>query len=79
MSRPGIGLLAGLLLLALPLCLEPGRLTLPSVLREAGYQGEILSSNWQAGRLFGRGGILSGDSVFTVRLRAEIRDRDLHR
>lgn len=30
---------------------------------------ELGLSNWQNGRLFGRGGILSGDSVFTVRTR----------
>ena len=28
---------------------------------------ELGLSNWQAGRLFGRGGVLSGDSVYTVR------------
>jgi glutamate-5-semialdehyde dehydrogenase len=31
---------------------------------------ELGLSNWQYGRLFGRGGVLSGDSVFTVRTRA---------
>jgi glutamate-5-semialdehyde dehydrogenase len=31
---------------------------------------ELGLSNWQSGRLFGRGGILSGDSVYTVRTRA---------
>lgn len=31
---------------------------------------ELGLSNWQNGRLLGRGGILSGDSVFTVRTRA---------
>ena len=30
---------------------------------------ELGLSNWQGGRLFGRGGILSGDSVFTLRTR----------
>ncbi len=30
---------------------------------------ELGLSNWQFGRLFGRGGVLSGDSVFTVRTR----------
>jgi len=30
---------------------------------------ELGLSNWQNGRLFGRGGVLSGDSVFTVRTR----------
>lgn len=33
-------------------------------------QPELGLSNWQRGRLLGRGAILSGDSVFTVRLRA---------
>jgi glutamate-5-semialdehyde dehydrogenase len=42
-------------------------------------QPELGLSNWQAGRLFGRGGVLSGDSVFTVRLRASVSDPDLHR
>jgi glutamate-5-semialdehyde dehydrogenase len=31
---------------------------------------ELGLSNWQHGRLFGRGGILSGDGVYTVRTRA---------
>lgn len=30
---------------------------------------ELGLSNWQHGRLFGRGGVLSGDSVYTVRAR----------
>jgi glutamate-5-semialdehyde dehydrogenase len=42
-------------------------------------QPELGLSNWQAGRLFARGGVRSGDSVFTVRTRAPIRDHDLHR
>ena len=42
-------------------------------------QPELGLSNWQAGRLFGRGGVLSGDSVHTVRLRATVTDPDLHR
>ncbi len=42
-------------------------------------QPELGLSNWQAGRLFGRGGVLSGDSVFTVRLRATVDDHHLHR
>lgn len=42
-------------------------------------QPELGLSNWQAGRLFGRGGVLSGDSVYTVRLRASISDSELHR
>ena len=40
---------------------------------------ELGLSNWQSGRLFGRGGILSGDGVFTVRLRVRQDDMDLHR
>lgn len=31
---------------------------------------ELGLSNWEFGRLFGRGGVLSGDSAYTVRLRA---------
>lgn len=42
-------------------------------------QPELGLSNWQAGRLFGRGGVLSGDSVYTVRLRAAVNDPNLHR
>ena len=42
-------------------------------------QPELGLSNWQGGRLFGRGGVLSGDSVFTVRLRAVVDDHHLHR
>ncbi|MCU1360618.1 MAG: proA [Ilumatobacteraceae bacterium] len=42
-------------------------------------QPELGLSNWQAGRLFARGGVLSGDSVFTVRTRAHIRDHSVHR
>jgi glutamate-5-semialdehyde dehydrogenase len=42
-------------------------------------QPELGLSNWQAGRLFGRGGVLSGDSVYTVRLRARVDDPSLHR
>lgn len=42
-------------------------------------QPELGLSNWQFGRLFARGGVLSGDSVFTVRTRAHVRDHDLHR
>jgi glutamate-5-semialdehyde dehydrogenase len=40
---------------------------------------ELGLSNWQFGRLFGRGGVLSGDSVFTVRTRAVQDDPDLGR
>lgn len=42
-------------------------------------QPELGLSNWQAGRLFARGGVLSGDSVYTVRLRADVRVHSLHR
>ena len=42
-------------------------------------QPELGLSNWQAGRLFGRGAVLSGDSVYTVRLRADVRDHSIHR
>ncbi|HAP75369.1 MAG TPA: glutamate-5-semialdehyde dehydrogenase, partial [Acidimicrobiaceae bacterium] len=42
-------------------------------------QPELGLSNWQGGRLFGRGGVLSGDSVHTVRLRASVSDPELHR
>lgn len=42
-------------------------------------QPELGLSNWQTGRLFGRGGILSGDSVYSVRLRARVADPNLHR
>lgn len=37
---------------------------------------ELGLSNWEHGRLFARGGVLSGDGVFTVRARA--RQSDLH-
>lgn len=40
---------------------------------------ELGLSNWQAGRLLGRGGVLSGDSAFTVRLRMRQHDPDVHR
>lgn len=40
---------------------------------------ELGLSNWEGGRLFARSGVLSGDSVFTIRARA-VQDRpDLHR
>jgi glutamate-5-semialdehyde dehydrogenase len=42
-------------------------------------QPELGLSNWQTGRLFARGGVLSGDSVHTVRTRAHVLDHDLHR
>jgi glutamate-5-semialdehyde dehydrogenase len=40
---------------------------------------ELGLSNWQFGRLFGRGGVLSGDSAFTVRSRVTQRDPNLGR
>ena len=40
---------------------------------------ELGLSNWQFGRLFGRGGILSGDSVHTVRTRALLDRQDIER
>lgn len=40
---------------------------------------ELGLSNWQNGRLLARGGVLSGDSIHTVRLRMQQTDTDLHR
>ncbi len=40
---------------------------------------ELGLANWQFGRLFGRAGVLSGDSVFTVRTRATQTDPDIGR
>jgi glutamate-5-semialdehyde dehydrogenase len=40
---------------------------------------ELGLSNWEGGRLLGRGGILSGDGVHTVRYRARVADAELHR
>lgn len=40
---------------------------------------ELGLSNWQFGRLFARGGVLAGDSVFTVRSRVRQSDPGLHR
>ena len=40
---------------------------------------ELGLSNWEFGRLFSRGGVLSGDSVFTVRTRAYQETSELHR
>ena len=42
-------------------------------------QPELGLSNWESGRLFGRSAVLSGDSVFTVRLRADVTASELHR
>lgn len=40
---------------------------------------ELGLSNWQNGRLFARGGILSGDGVFTLRARVTQTDPNVHR
>ncbi len=40
---------------------------------------ELGLSNWQDGRLFARGGVLSGDGVFTVRLKVEQTDPSVRR
>ncbi|CAN5435192.1 glutamate-5-semialdehyde dehydrogenase [soil metagenome] len=40
---------------------------------------ELGLANWEGGRLFGRGGILSGDSVFTIRTRAVLDRPDVAR
>lgn len=40
---------------------------------------ELGLSNWEQGRMLGRGGILSGDSVHTVRYRAHVTDTGTHR
>jgi glutamate-5-semialdehyde dehydrogenase len=40
---------------------------------------ELGLSNWQYGRLFGRGGILTGDGVYTIRYRARQTDFGVHR
>jgi len=40
---------------------------------------ELGLSNWQSGRMLGRGAILSGDSVHTVRYRVTQDDKDLRR
>ncbi len=40
---------------------------------------ELGLSNWQFGRLFGRGGVLSGDSVYTLRTRAVQQRPDVKR
>ncbi|MEO6124359.1 MAG: aldehyde dehydrogenase family protein [Ilumatobacteraceae bacterium] len=40
---------------------------------------ELGLSNWENGRLFARSAVLSGDSVFTVRLTATVTDSGLHR
>jgi len=40
---------------------------------------ELGLSNWEAGRLFARGGVLSGDSVYSVRARVRQVDVTLNR
>lgn len=40
---------------------------------------ELGLSNWEGGRLLGRGAILSGDSVHTIRYRATVTDTSTHR
>ncbi len=40
---------------------------------------ELGLSNWQFGRMLGRGAILSGDSVYTVRYRASVTDHTVRR
>ncbi|MFV0259686.1 MAG: aldehyde dehydrogenase family protein [Acidimicrobiales bacterium] len=40
---------------------------------------ELGLSNWQHGRLLGRGAVLSGDSVHTIRARARQHNEQLHR
>ncbi|HHX39001.1 MAG TPA: aldehyde dehydrogenase family protein [Armatimonadetes bacterium] len=40
---------------------------------------ELGLSSWQFGRLFGRGGILTGDGVYTIRLRVTQSDPNVHR
>ena len=40
---------------------------------------ELGLSNWEFGRLFGRGGVLSGDSVYTIRARVTQSDPALRR
>ena len=40
---------------------------------------ELGLSSWESGRLFARGGILSGDGVFTIRTRVEQTVGDVHR
>jgi glutamate-5-semialdehyde dehydrogenase len=40
---------------------------------------ELGLSNWQHGRLLARGGVLSGDSVYTIRVRMRQDDPGLHR
>ena len=43
------------------------------------HKPELGLSNWEQGRLFGRSGILSGDSAFSVRMRVHQTDPDIGR
>jgi glutamate-5-semialdehyde dehydrogenase len=43
------------------------------------HRPELGLSNWEHGRLFGRSGILSGDSAFSVRLRVTQDDPEVGR
>jgi len=40
---------------------------------------ELGLSNWEGGRLFARSGFLSGESIFSIKVRATIEDEELHR
>ena len=40
---------------------------------------ELGLSNWQYGRLLSRGGVISGDSLYTIRLKATQQNSQLHR
>lgn len=40
---------------------------------------ELGLSNWEGGRMLGRGGVLSGDSIHTIRYRAIVTDHDTAR
>ena len=40
---------------------------------------ELGLSNWQNGRLLARGGVLTGDGVFTIKLRVRQTNPDVHR
>jgi glutamate-5-semialdehyde dehydrogenase len=40
---------------------------------------ELGLANWEHGRMLGRGAILSGDSVHTIRYRVHVEDTDTHR
>jgi glutamate-5-semialdehyde dehydrogenase len=40
---------------------------------------ELGLSNWEGGRMLGRGAVLSGDSVHTIRYRATVTDRSVRR